>query len=71
MTNKEYSDMVKYAEEKGIEVSKEEIKVSKDKIKTLFKSFVGRNILDEKGFYPIFLKIDTTFNRAVYELSNN
>jgi len=71
MSNKEYADMVKYAEEKGIEASNEEIKVSKDKIKTLFKSFVGRNILDEKGFYPIFLKIDTTFNRAVYELSSN
>ena len=64
----DYDDLVAYAEDKGIEATKEEIRVSKDKIKILFKSFVGRNILDEKGFYPIYHKIDTTFKRAVYEL---
>lgn len=61
-------DLVAYAEDKGIESSPEKIRVSKDKIKTLFKAFVGRNVLEEKGFYPIYHQIDTTFKRAVYEL---
>jgi carboxyl-terminal processing protease len=68
MTDKIYNDMIVFAEDKGITDTKENIRVSKDKIGTLFKSFVGRNILDEKGFYPIYHQIDTTFKRAVYEL---
>lgn len=71
MTNKEYKDLVAFAEEKGIEGSKENIRVSQKKAETLFKAFVGRNILDEKGFYPIFHQIDTTFKRAVFELNND
>ena len=68
MTNKAFNDLVAYAKDKGIEEKPEVIAVSKDKIGVLFKSFIGRNILEEKGFYPIFLQIDTTFKRAVYEL---
>jgi len=69
MTNSDYDELVNYAKDKGIEATDEEIAVSKDKIKTLFKSFVGRNILEDEAFYPIYLKMDTTFNRAVYELN--
>ena len=65
MSDKTYRDLVAFAEEKGIKQSKEKIAVSKDKIKTLFKAYVGRNILEEKGFYPIYHKIDTTFKKAV------
>ncbi len=68
VSQKDYSELVAYAGEKGIEATQEEIAVSKEKIKTLFKAFVGRNVLDEKGFYPIYHQIDTTFKRAVYEL---
>jgi len=70
MDNRTFDDLVAYADEKGIEQSDEKIQLSKDKIATLFKAFVGRNVLDEKGFYPIYHKIDTTFNRAVYEINN-
>lgn len=68
MDNNTFNELVAYADEKGISQSKEKINVSKDKIKTLFKAFVGRNVLDEEGFYPIYHKIDSTFNRAVYEI---
>ena len=64
------AEMVAYAKDKGIEEKAESIAISKEKIGILFKSFVGRNVLDEKGFYPIYLTIDTTFNRAVFELEN-
>ncbi len=65
MTDAVYDSLVKFAQEKGIKSTPDKIKVSKDKIKTLFKAYVGRNILDEKGFYPIYLPTDTTFKRAV------
>ena len=65
MTDAVYDSLVKYAQDKGIKTTPYKIKVSKDKIKTLFKAYVGRNLLEEKGFYPIYLQIDTTFKRAV------
>jgi len=65
MSDSDYKELVAFAREKGIKQSPEKIAVSKDKIKTLFKAYVGRNILDEKGFYPIYHQIDTTFKKAV------
>jgi len=65
MTNKEYQDLVAYAKSKGITQSPAKVQDSKSKVKILFKAYVGRNILDEKGFYPIYHKIDPVFKKAV------
>jgi len=70
MDNAMYNNLIAYADEKGIKSDEYNVEISKEKIATLFKAFVGRNVLDEKGFYPIYHVIDTTFNRAVYELNN-
>ncbi len=70
MTDEMYVDLVAFAKEKGIEQSQRKIDLSKEKIKILFKAYVGRNVLDEKGFYPIYHKIDTVFKKAV-EVMNN
>ncbi len=69
MKDSEYEQLVEFSKEKGIDPTNENIEYSKEKIKTLFKAFIGRNILDDEGFYPVYHKIDTTFKRAVYELS--
>jgi carboxyl-terminal processing protease len=71
MSNSEFQELVEYAKDKGIDEPEKKIRVSRDKIKTLFKAYVGRNILDEKGFYPIYHQIDSTFKRAVDELNNS
>jgi len=68
MDNSMYNNLIAYADEKGIKHIDYNTQISKDKIATLFKAYVGRNVLDEKGFYPIYHVIDTTFNRAVYEI---
>lgn len=68
MKNNDFNKLVEFSEEKGIKSTKEKIAVSKEKIKTLFKAYVARNILDDEGFYPIYHQIDTTFKRAVFEL---
>ena len=65
MSNKEYQDLVAYAKEKGITESPRKVSLSKNKIKILFKAYVGRNILNEKGFYPIYHEIDPVFKKAV------
>jgi len=70
MSDSLYNALVKFVQEKGIRQNKEKIAASKDKIKTLFKAYVGRNILDQKGFYPIYHQIDTIFKRAVFEINH-
>ncbi|MBC8320427.1 MAG: PDZ domain-containing protein [Bacteroidetes bacterium] len=70
MDNNTFNELVAYADEKGIKSDDHKIQISKEKIANLFKAFVGRNVLDEKGFYPIYHSVDTTFNRAVYEIRN-
>ena len=69
MTDATYRNLVNYADEKGVESTKKERRISKDKIKTLFTAYVARNVLDNDGFYPIYHQIDTTFKRALYELN--
>lgn len=44
------------------------IAFAKNEMSNLMKALIARNIFDEKGFYPIFLKSDKTFAKAVDEL---
>ena len=69
MSKSEYGELLEYAKTKGIKFTKENADYSKDKISILFKSYVGRNILNEKGFYPIYHKIDKVFLKAVEEIN--
>lgn len=71
MDNKTFNELVAYADEKGIKQGDHNVQISKEKIKALFRAFIGRNVLDEKGFYPIYHSVDTTFNRAVHEIKNH
>jgi len=69
MSKKDFADLLAFAKEKGVKYTTEEVKTSKQKIKILFKAYVGRNVLNEDGFYPSYHKIDDIFKRAVKELS--
>ncbi len=50
---------------KGIEPEPEGLKISEKIIYTQIKAYIARNILDNKGFYPIWEDIDTTLKYAV------
>jgi len=39
-------------------------------IHTQVKAYIARNILDNKGFYPIWEQIDTTLRYAIEFLNN-
>jgi carboxyl-terminal processing protease len=56
---------VKYAEANGIKSDPAELKISGKIIHTQLKAYIARNILDNKGFYPIWEKIDTTLKYAI------
>ena len=48
-----------------------ELNISKDIILNQIKAYIARNIIDNKGFYPIWNKNDATFIYAVDFLKNS
>ena len=56
---------VQYAATTGIKKDPKGLKVSGNIIHTQIKAYIARNILDNKGFYPIWEEIDTTLKYAI------
>lgn len=62
---------VDYAASEGIKADAEGLRVSGKIIHTQIKAYIARNILDNKGFYPIWEDIDTTLKYAIRFLEEN
>lgn len=60
-----YSEYVAYAESKGIHADQAGIQASQGRIKDLLTAFIARNLFDDKGFYPIYLRTDPGFLKAI------
>ncbi len=56
---------VQFASGNGIKKDAEGLKTSGKIIHTQIKAYIARNILDNKGFYPIWEDIDTTLKYAI------
>jgi carboxyl-terminal processing protease len=56
---------VRYASANGIKVDQAGLKVSEHVIDIQLKAYIARNIIDNKGFYPIWEEIDTTLKYAI------
>jgi len=56
---------VRYAAASGIIKDPSGLETSADIIHTQIKAYIARNILDNKGFYPIWENIDTTLKYAI------
>jgi carboxyl-terminal processing protease len=56
---------VQYASANGIKKESKGLEISSDIIHTQIKAYIARNILDNKGFYPIWEKIDSTLKYAI------
>ena len=69
INNAMFNDFLAYAEEMGVAKDAEGIRLSGDRIKTLMKAFIARNLYDDDGFYPIYHRIDETFLRAMEYLT--
>ena len=54
-----------FASKNGIRQDAAGIKISERLIHTQLKAYIARNILDNKGFYPIWEQIDTTLKHAI------
>jgi len=66
-----FNGFIDFAAEKGVSKDRKGINESEDRIKTLMKAFIGRNIYDDDGFYPLYHQIDETFLRAIKYLEES
>ncbi len=69
ITNVLFDEFIAFGEKNGVTKDKEGIEHAKTKIKTLLMAYIGRNLYDNEGFYPIYLSIDDTFNAAISSFS--
>jgi carboxyl-terminal processing protease len=56
---------VDFAIENGVEKDIEGLRFANEKIKVLIKAYIGRNLYDDKGFYPVLLPSDSVFIKAL------
>lgn len=68
LDNEIFEDFLAFAEKNGVERDEAGIATRKTDIQNLLKALIGRNILDDEGFYPIYHRIDKTFKEAVKQL---
>lgn len=56
---------IAFAEKKGIKRNAEGLRISGKIIETQLMAYIARNIIGDKGFYPIIQQIDTTLLKAI------
>ena len=59
------SKFVRYASENGIPPDNDGISTSENILYIQLKAYIARNMLDSKGFYPLWEKIDQTLLKAL------
>ena len=59
------NSFVAFAEKKGIKAKASDLKISEKIIENQAKAYIARNIIGEKGFYPIIQNIDKTLLEAI------
>jgi carboxyl-terminal processing protease len=59
-----YQDYIAFAAKNGISFPAVVTTFSQSRIAGLMKSFIARNLFDDKGFYPVYLRSDKTFLKA-------
>ena len=60
-----FTGFIKYAETKGVKRQGKNLSKSDFYIKTMLKAYIGRNVLDNEGFFPILNSIDPGYLKAV------
>lgn len=60
--------LLSFAREKGISYNERDFRRSQQYIEVELKAYIARNILDNEGFYPVFLEIDEILKVAVSEI---
>lgn len=70
MTPSIWSEFQQFAESKGVPRDPRGLNFVREELGNLIKALIARNLYDEKGFYPIYLRTDKAFLKALEEIGN-
>lgn len=59
-----FDKFVAYAAKNEVKGDKQAIAMARPRIESLLKAYIARNIYDDKGFYPVYLRSDKAFIAA-------
>ncbi len=62
---------ISYAKENGVAPNAKQIKISENIIYVQVKAYIARNMLDNKGFYPLWGQLDKTLLEAFSYIEKN
>ncbi len=62
-------DFLEFAEEKGVKYNPEQFSISEEFIMTQIRAYIARNIIDNKGYYPVVRRLDQALQVAIDTLS--
>jgi carboxyl-terminal processing protease len=65
-----FEELLQFAESKNIPRDQEKIDPVRNEIEIMLKALIGRNILNDEGFYPVYHQIDDTFKEAVRQMKS-
>ena len=60
-----FNQLKDFINSQGITYTPQELRDSEKKIKILLKAYIGRNLLDDAGFYPVYHEVDKVFQVAL------
>jgi carboxyl-terminal processing protease len=60
-----FNELLENARKEGLKFTDKEVRDSEKKIKILLKAYIGRNLLDDAAFYPIYHDVDKIFQVAL------
>jgi carboxyl-terminal processing protease len=65
------TQFISFAKAEGVAPNQKEINTSREILEVQLYAYIARNIIDNKGFYPILQQIDNTFKKAIEALSED
>jgi carboxyl-terminal processing protease len=64
-------ELTDYAAKEGLPLDAEGFAYARQRISDLMKAYIARNLLGDRSFYPLYLKTDKVFLRALQEMRAN
>ena len=65
ITDSMFNELIQLAEKKGIKGNDEEKQVARRESNILMKAYIGRDLFDDEGFYPIYQEMDEILQKAL------
>jgi len=64
-----FKDMIIFADSQGVKREGEDFRDADNRARVMIKAYIGRNILDNEGFFPLLNSIDPVFLKSVETLN--